>query len=539
MAVPISCFNLSTRPVYLTDSPTVRLRQHFSQPTLDSIAAARTCYSPRIIAANEVSREQVERIGRTTYQGGHHSVYQHQFFEFELEGVSTVLTHDVLHNHPFYNTSQQSQRYVDQTRRGAVMPPLEGPRAMRMYEDAVSASWDAYATLTETLTEDLMGRFAASSMDPASRRRRERDVRKKAMEAARYALVIGCHTTLIYTIDGVTLWRLYRLRGLSWEAERVVSMMVDAVRGVDTRFFDWVDADMKARPLPPENTLEGRLNEEYGTQADLEAFRKSFDESLGGYRSKLIDWTADAEERLAEALCYQLSLPPDSLTKEEAVAHLLDPSKNPYLLESLNLAMMSPAMRTMSHVHFTFNKRISHVADCQDQRHRMVPGSRPLSRDIDSPNPDYVTPLLIEGNSEAWKLYEDWMGEAWERKNQLEAEGVPPEHAVYVLPRAVAVRLVESGTLLHLFSKFFNRTCLRTQEELWIATVQERNQIAEVQPLIGERLGPPCHVRNAEAGEIPEEWGRVNLCNQGKLYCGKPVWSLWPAVREEDILEVI
>ncbi|MFQ5950467.1 MAG: FAD-dependent thymidylate synthase [Candidatus Geothermarchaeales archaeon] len=530
---------MPTRQLRLTDSPTIGLRQHFSQPTLDSIAAARTCYSPRIIAANEVTQEQVERIGRTTYEGGHHSVYQHQFLEFELEDVSTVLTHDILHNHPFYNSSQQSQRYVDQTRRGAVMPPLEGKEARAIYEDAVRASWDAYAALTETLAEDLMGRLAASNMDPASRRRRERDVRKKAMEAARYALVIGCHTSLIYTIDGVTLWRLYRLKGLSWEAERVVSMMVDAVREVDPRFFDRVNAEMKARPLPTENTLEGRLREEYESQADMEAFRKSFDESLRGYRSKLVGWTRHGEERLADALSYQLGLPPNGLTKEETVAHLLDPGKNPYLLESLNLAVVSPAMATMSHIHYSFKKRISHVADCQDQRHRMVPASRPLSRDIHPPNPDYVTPILIEGAGEAKKLFEGWMGEAWERKNELEAEGVLPEHAVYVLPRAVAVRLVESGTLLHLFYKFYNRTCLRTQEELWITTMQERNQVAEVHPLIGERLGPPCHVRNAEPGEIPEEWGKVNLCNQGKLYCGKPVWNLWPEVHEQDILDVI
>ncbi len=35
-------------------------------------------------------------------------------------------------------------------------------------------------------------------------------------------------------------------------------------------------------------------------------------------------------------------------------------------------------MRTLDHAHYTFRKKLSHSADSQDQRHRMVPGSRPL-----------------------------------------------------------------------------------------------------------------------------------------------------------------
>jgi hypothetical protein len=35
-------------------------------------------------------------------------------------------------------------------------------------------------------------------------------------------------------------------------------------------------------------------------------------------------------------------------------------------------------MRALQHANYTFAKKISHTADSQDQRHRMVPGSRPL-----------------------------------------------------------------------------------------------------------------------------------------------------------------
>jgi hypothetical protein len=48
-----------------------------------------------------------------------------------------------------------------------------------------------------------------------------------------------------------------------------------------------------------------------------------------------------------------------------------------------------------------FAKRISHTADSQDQRHRMVPASRPMITFADTREPDVVTPTLIARNTEA------------------------------------------------------------------------------------------------------------------------------------------
>src|SRR5256886_11214845 len=43
-----------------------------------------------------------------------------------------------------------------------------------------------------------------------------------------------------------------------------------------------------------------------------------------------------------------------------------------------NVGVHAPIMRALQHANYTFAKKISHTADSQDQRHRMVPGSRPL-----------------------------------------------------------------------------------------------------------------------------------------------------------------
>jgi hypothetical protein len=68
---------------------------------------------------------------------------------------------------------------------------------------------------------------------------------------------------------------------------------------------------------------------------------------------------------------------------------LLNPARNLYRLETLNVGVHAPMMRALQHANYTFAKKISHIADSQDQRHRMIPGSRPLLTLADTREPDY------------------------------------------------------------------------------------------------------------------------------------------------------
>src|SRR5262245_16900448 len=77
-----------TFPGVFDGGPEARLRNWFDRPYDDAIAAARTCYSPRVIEADEITPRQRRNIGPLTFQGGHHTVYQHATFEFSLSGVS-------------------------------------------------------------------------------------------------------------------------------------------------------------------------------------------------------------------------------------------------------------------------------------------------------------------------------------------------------------------------------------------------------------------------------------------------------------------
>src|ERR1700723_1927793 len=137
-----------------TSAPRVTLRNHFSHPFDSAIAAARTCYSPRLIVPEEVTEKQRVTIGSGTYFGGHHTVYQHAHFEFGIENVSRQFVWSFLHAHPFYNSEQQSQRYVRLNRAHAYVPPESlffNDACREIYERSVARAWEHYRELTRVL----------------------------------------------------------------------------------------------------------------------------------------------------------------------------------------------------------------------------------------------------------------------------------------------------------------------------------------------------------------------------------------------------
>jgi thymidylate synthase ThyX len=505
-----------------TAAPRVTLRNHFAHPFDSAIAAARTCYSPRIIGPEEITDKQRLTIGSATYYGGHHTVYQHAHFEFGLENVSRQFVWAFLHAHPFYNSEQQSQRYVRLDRAQAFIPP-EGPNfgaaERAIYEKAIARAWEHYRELTRllepaarTILADIWHVSAMSH--PRRVQRVERQSEKRAIEVARYVLPVAAFTTMVHTLSGIVLHRLWRMQAASdtpTEARHVIGEMVARVRDVDSQFFDRFDnAPMDEPPewhAPPRNG---------------QAFAHEFDAKLAGLTSRLVDFSPNAIETMAEAYRAVAGLTVAECPDAEAVDRLLNPALNPYRRETLDIGVHAPMMRALQHAHFTFAKKISHTADSQDQRHRMVPGSRPLLTLADTSAPDYVTPMLIRENARAKEIYERAMEEAWAAKNELLGRGVPLEFALYLLPNAKAIRVVESGSLLHLLHKWTMRTCFNAQEEIYQSSIEEVEQVRAAFPQLGRYIGPPCYLRAGISTPI---------CTEGSHFCGVKVWVDFPSIQ--------
>ena len=241
--------------------------------------------------------------------------------------------------------------------------------------------------------------------------------------------------------------------------------------------------------------------------------------SLDGKSSRLVDYSLRGPQVIADAVRHVLGRA--DLDDEAALALALDPAHNRYLLETMNVSQHSPLMRTLAHAHYTFRKKLSHTADSQDQRHRTVPGSRPLLSRTVPGHVDVVEPELIRDDPACHRLFQESVEASWAARERLLALGVSPEAALYVLPNALAVRFEESGTLLDLLHKWNMRTCLNAQREIFEASMEELEQVGAIHPSLVRHVGPPCFVRT----------GLVRpRCTEGSHFCGVPVWKSFPEV---------
>jgi thymidylate synthase ThyX len=519
---------IRTASRFLSEEPEVIIENVFDRPYENAVATARTCYSSRgIITPGQVSGDDLtdplqrekraalrDAIALSTYKAGHHTTLQHAHVQFRLTNISRQLIWSFLHSHPFYNSEQVSQRYVEVKPGSVIVPPLSG-EALEVYEAAVRAQHEAYLRLCELLqpvvSEAYFRVFSA-------RRGQEKylgDVKKKAQEVARYVLPIGTFAYMYHTVSVVTLLRYHRLceqYDAPEESRLVVGKMVARLLEHDPQLAKIIEAPVDLEENPEHALLQ--LTDASASRT----FIDEFDRSLGGRTSKLIDWKARNEEVLAESVREVFGLTRDRLGDDEAIARVLDPARNPLLGNALNLSTHSKLMRTMAHVGYTFRKKMSHAGDSQDQRHRTIPASRPCLQAHLGDEPDYVEPGLIAANEEVRGFYAETMERTWRSLSRLRALGVPAEFRLYLLPNAVSVRFTESADLLNLRHKMAMRLCYNAQEEIWKASVEEASQIREVNPRIGNLLLPPCSLRFL-AGERP-------ICPEGPRYCGVPVWRL-------------
>ena len=82
----------------------------------------------------------------------------------------------------------------------------------------------------------------------------DRQAEKRAIEVARYVLPVAAATTMVHTLSGIVLHRLWRMAAASdtpAEARAVIGEMVARVREIDPQFFDRFDnAPMEQEEMP-------------------------------------------------------------------------------------------------------------------------------------------------------------------------------------------------------------------------------------------------------------------------------------------------
>lgn len=133
----------------------------------------------------------------------HGSVLEHAVWTLLLEGVSRSLTHELVRHRAGMGYSQLSQRYVDESDIGFVLPPEveEGSEAFDLWSGACESSLEAYRELLGEVTEQV-GDDGAATMR-----------KKRARQAAR-AVLPNCAETKIVVTGNARAWRHFvEMRG--------------------------------------------------------------------------------------------------------------------------------------------------------------------------------------------------------------------------------------------------------------------------------------------------------------------------------------
>ena len=219
----------------------VKLLDYTPEPERVVAMAARLCYSA--VGAEELSErlsdEKVKEMVRKMVALGHASTIEHVSFTFGIEGVSRVLTHQLV-RHRIASYDQQSQRYVAAHGFEYITPPTiaENPAAKAKYDALLAEIRKTYDELTE------MG---------------------VPKEDARYVLANAAETKILVTMNARSLLHFFNLRcchRAQWEIRDMAYKMLAQVKEVAPTLFHNAGASCVNAGFCPEGAMTcGKLQE--------------------------------------------------------------------------------------------------------------------------------------------------------------------------------------------------------------------------------------------------------------------------------------
>jgi len=434
-----------------------------------SVGSARTCYSSKIVSPEKTSSwSKKTDLAKDLYKAGHHTTLQHTHFTFMLSNVSRLSVWRFFHSHRFYNSDQQSQRYVKIDGNTFYIPDNMSDKDKNVLQALHQTLSSKYNEICEILEKDFQ----------KSENRVERNIaNKKAMENARYIFPQNVKTNLYHTVNLSTLLRYYSVKSsipdATQEIEEIVEKMIESLLVYSPELkplFDQVDL------------LDRKEVRSYYPEKEIPYY--------------------------------------DGVCLKNNSCHQVLPEKNKYSFYMNEGGVSALFNQPESEYHFTFDFAISLSADAQDQRHRAAMGVRPVLMDIlkeinkkDFENRIYV-PDAIEKNDTAKKIYFEAIWEIYKVMQEIESVDYKP----YLIPNGFKIMVSETNNFQDFVHKAQKRLCLNSQEEIRRLTenmVNDFNRALayEKHPL----LVPPCVMRFKENVRP--------YCPEGDRFCGIKEWK--------------
>ncbi len=178
----------------------VKLVQETPDPVDLICQIASICYDSKIVNKKQFVRK--------LYRSGHHSVFEHVYFTFKIEGISRACSHQLV-RHRMAAITQRSQRYCEENGFNYVTPPsifFEEGDVMEKYKKQVEQINNTYCDMIH--------------LD---------DIKK---EDARYLLPNACETQMYFSCNLRELIHIANERlcnRAQWEIRKLVNMMCSQV----------------------------------------------------------------------------------------------------------------------------------------------------------------------------------------------------------------------------------------------------------------------------------------------------------------------
>ncbi len=193
---------------------------------------------------------------------GHASPIEHASFTFAIEGVSRVLTHQLV-RHRMASFSQKSQRYVDEGQFNYIIPPeiKEIPGGEAIFVQGMENAQKTYDELAEKLIENHTKQLMETGM---AEKKAKSIAQKQGIEDARFLLPNACETKIVVSMNARELLHFFNQRCCNraqWEIRELATEMLRECKKVAPILFKNAGPACVEGPCPEGSMTCGQIKE--------------------------------------------------------------------------------------------------------------------------------------------------------------------------------------------------------------------------------------------------------------------------------------
>ncbi len=490
---------------------------------LEDMAAISTKTTIQRKPAKEVSNELKKKLVINTAKAGHLTVFMNDNIIFSLYGLSRQATTTIHYLLEHYNTSQSSDRYnyLGEKSEGTRKPRVSLPPQMTKHEDILKPyfleMWENYQEMLKILQDYIYGKIK-NSPNPkynVNDEKLRKIAKKTATQYARIVFPAASSSSMIFSLNIIELARLYIISkkiDFGDEFSSLVDAMYSKVKPYVPNFNEIVEKELKN--IMSFDILENKIN-------PLEDYKKEFSKMA----ENVIVNPMSEKELLSRLDTAFFSIHGRHLNISELVDEIIK-----FYSTSFGLQNVSPTLKSLESIHFTFAEEMTQYEFEQSVRHRKVRHFTNLFLPAMSEEPDFVIPKLISGIPTAVNLLNKSMKRAWEVRKELLERGEKLSNILSVLPRGIKYRVVKTSDLKNYLHESLLRLCMNAQQEINYHKYMEMKKLNELYPSLKGIFAPRCVYRRI--------LGLTPYCpemseNGIGRWCGYPMWDNWEKMSEK------